>query len=175
MNRSSRAFSLIEVLCTLFLLGVIVVVAGDLAKNFVDFYRTDSETTRKVVACREVLTHLARKSRTALSVTASGPALTLSTLDPDSLPAYPPLPLPDPVVVPGGWEPDQPRLTTNYSLNGSQLESVQGAVTSVLITDLSGFDANLSGHLLDLSLSWSRGPRVRSISTKTYLTVRTSP
>ena len=169
-----RGFSLIEILITLGLLSVIFVVAADLARDFSTLHRADSEITRKANASREVLKFLSRQARSALTVAAPGATLTLSSLD-QTVPIYPPLPLAAGATAPAGWEPDQPRLTTTYQMNGTRLESSSGAITSVLIGDITGFQANRVGSLLTLSVSWQQGRRVKTSESKVYLSVRSYP
>lgn len=160
MREAGRGFTLYEVMVTLFLLGIIFVSAGELAKNFSSMHREQSTEARMGVASRDLLKYLASRSRQAVSLQSTGGKLTLEMPGAASLRYGIP---PYPESLPAGWQPEGAVTEESYELVGETFRLSRATEATVLLAGITGFEPSLDGQRLTLALSWQTQRRIASV------------
>ncbi len=177
-----RGFTLVESMITLLLVCLLMGVIGSLVKGYSDFSRF-SGTRDRSIAARAALNRIAQELRDALTV-ASPTGSATSTLRFDKVdPAISGTParstdrLPDPLVLPGTYDPLAPNwlVTITYRLNGTTLErnvldSGGAADTQPLVENVNGFSAaKLANGNIELRLSVLEDTRVEECVTHAFM------
>lgn len=166
-----RGFSLVEVLVYLGLMAALLLVVGDLARDFGRFSRWGDRATRQVLAARQALALAAREARQARVVTpltgTTGARLELDI--PPEVGRLPDFPLPE--VAPPGWDPRGPALRIVYEVDGSgNLLRRVGGQQQFLAEQITGFSAaQPRTGLLHLTLSYPTSSGLSSAHKSTFL------
>lgn len=187
MTESSRrrGFTLVESMITMLLVCLLLGVIGSLAKGYADFSRFSSLQDRSVAA-RGALSRIAQELRDAITVASpTGAATSLLRFDKvnpaiSGHPARSTDRLPDPLVLPGSYDPVDPAhlVTVSYSLTGTTLERrvTDGSGTSdtqPLVEDVNGFSAALLGNgNVQLKLSVLEATRVEEFTTHAFMPLK---
>lgn len=175
-------FTLVEAMITLVLVCLLMGVIGSLVKGYSDFSRF-SEMQDRSIAARSALIRVQQELRDALTVASpTGSAtsvLRFDKVDPaiSGTPARSTDRLPDPLVLPGSYDPLDPShlITVTYTLSGSTLErrvvdSGGAADTQPLIENVNGFSAaRLGNGNIELKISVLEGTRVEEFTTRAFI------
>ncbi|MEW6282180.1 MAG: hypothetical protein AB1758_26475 [Candidatus Eremiobacterota bacterium] len=158
-----RAFSLAEVVITLFLVALVFGVVAVLISKAYRVLSFQTMKQRSALAAQVALDRISAELREATAVTGTGGRLDFRKID-KSVPGRFDLASP-PSNYPFGTE-----IAVSYRSDGrGNLVRVVGGQTQVVVEGVTGFACSTVGPRLDLALSIQEQQRVRRVSTAVFL------